>query len=283
MTYREAIVSGEKSLCEAGIADARNDAWLLLTMACKIDHTYYYMHIDEEMPEELQHEFEVLIKKRAERVPLQYITGEQEFMGMTFHVNSNVLIPRQDTETLVEEALKVVKPGMKVLDMCTGSGCVLISILKNVHGTGGYGYDISKQAINVAKENAKLNDVPAIFERSNLFEDVADETFDVIVSNPPYIRSDEIPFLMPEVSEFEPHEALDGKEDGLFFYRKIIQESPDYLTDGGYLLFEIGYDQGWAVSSTMKEAGFEDVCVKKDLARNDRVVCGHKHLCEKRG
>lgn len=264
MTYREAIVSGEKSLCEAGIADARNDAWLLLTMACKIDHTYYYMHIDEEMPEELQHEFEVLIKKRAERVPLQYITGEQEFMGMTFHVNSNVLIPRQDTETLVEEALKVVKPGMKVLDMCTGSGCVLISILKNVHGTGGYGYDISKQAINVAKENAKLNDVPAIFERSNLFEDVADETFDVIVSNPPYIRSDEIPFLMPEVSEFEPHEALDGKEDGLFFYRKIIQESPDYLTDGGYLLFEIGYDQGWAVSSMMKEAGFEDVCVKKD-------------------
>lgn len=97
-------------------------------MACKIDHTYYYMHIDEEMPEELQHEFEVLIKKRAERVPLQYITGEQEFMGMTFHVNSNVLIPRQDTETLVEEALKVIKPGMKVLDMCTGSGCVLISI-----------------------------------------------------------------------------------------------------------------------------------------------------------
>ena len=283
MTYREAIVSGEKSLCEAGIADARNDAWLLLTMACKIDHTYYYMHIDEEMPEELQHEFEVLIKKRAERVPLQYITGEQEFMGMTFHVNSNVLIPRQDTETLVEEALKVVKPGMKVLDMCTGSGCVLISILKNVHGTGGYGYDISKQAINVAKENAKLNDVPAIFERSNLFEDVADETFDVIVSNPPYIRSDEIPFLMPEVSEFEPHEALDGKEDGLFFYRKIIQESPDYLTDGGYLLFEIGYDQGWAVSSMMKEAGCDDVCVKKDLARNDRVVCGHKHLCEKRG
>ena len=277
MTYREAIVSGEKSLCEAGIADARNDAWLLLTMACKIDHTYYYMHIDEEMPEELQHEFEVLIKKRAERVPLQYITGEQEFMGMTFHVNSNVLIPRQDTETLVEEALKVVKPGMKVLDMCTGSGCVLISILKNVHGTGGYGYDISKQAINVAKENAKLNDVPAIFERSNLFEDVADETFDVIVSNPPYIRSDEIPFLMPEVSEFEPHEALDGKEDGLFFYRKIIQESPDYLTDGGYLLFEIGYDQGEALKEMMTEAGYGQVKIIKDLAGLDRVAIGQKN------
>ena len=274
MTYREAIVSGEKSLCEAGIADARNDAWLLLTMACKIDHTYYYMHIDEEMPEELQHEFEVLIKKRAERVPLQYITGEQEFMGMTFHVNSNVLIPRQDTETLVEEALKVVKPGMKVLDMCTGSGCVLISILKNVHGTGGYGYDISKQAINVAKENAKLNDVPAIFERSNLFEDVADETFDVIVSNPPYIRSDEIPFLMPEVSEFEPHEALDGKEDGLYFYKKIIKEAKNYLNPQGMLAFEIGYDQGEAVKNLMEAQDFACVEIKKDLAGLDRLVFG---------
>lgn len=276
MTYREAIVSGEKQLSEAGIADARNDAWLLLAMACKIDHTYYYMHMDEEMPEEFQHEFDVLIKKRAERVPLQYITGEQEFMGLTFHVNSSVLIPRQDTETLVEEALKLAKPGMKVLDMCTGSGCVLISILKNMHGAQGYGYDISKQAINVAKENAKLNEVSAIFERSNLFEDVADETFDMIVSNPPYIRSGEIPFLMPEVAEFEPHEALDGREDGLFFYRKILQDCTPYLAEDGYLLFEIGCDQGAAVSSLMREAGFADVCVKKDLAHNDRVVCGHK-------
>ena len=283
MTYREAINLGEKVLNMADVADAKIDAWLLLEMVCKIDRSFYYLHMEDEVAEEQLSEYEIALRKRAEHVPLQYIVGEAEFMGLKFKVNSNVLIPRQDTETLVEEALKVVKPGMKVLDMCTGSGCVLISILKNVHGTGGYGYDISKQAINVAKENAKLNDVPAIFERSNLFEDVADETFDVIVSNPPYIRSDEIPFLMPEVSEFEPHEALDGKEDGLFFYRKIIQESPDYLTDGGYLLFEIGYDQGWAVSSMMKEAGFEDVCVKKDLARNDRVVCGHKHLCEKRG
>ena len=218
MTYREAIVSGEKSLCEAGIADARNDAWLLLTMACKIDHTYYYMHIDEEMPEELQHEFEVLIKKRAERVPLQYITGEQEFMGMTFHVNSNVLIPRQDTETLVEEALKVVKPGMKVLDMCTGSGCIIVSIVHNVPEVEGTATDISKQALLVAKENAKLNQVSVTFERSDLFDNVTG-TYDVIVSNPPYIRTGEVVKLMPEVQEFEPMEALDGKEDGLYFYR----------------------------------------------------------------
>ena len=282
MTYRELLEEGISCLKASGIEEAGTDAWVLLSFALGMNRTRYLMDRDMPVLGETKR-YRELIGKRAGHIPLQHLTGSQEFMGLEFLVGPEVLIPRQDTETLVEEALKVVKPGMKVLDMCTGSGCVLISILKNVHGTGGYGYDISKQAINVAKENAKLNDVPAIFERSNLFEDVADETFNVIVSNPPYIRSDEIPFLMPEVSEFEPHEALDGKEDGLFFYRKIIQESPDYLTDGGYLLFEIGYDQGWAVSSMMKEAGFEDVCVKKDLARNDRVVCGHKHLCEKRG
>ena len=124
MTYRQAIVLGEEELKKADIVDAKNDAWLLMAMACKIDHTYYYMHIDEEMTDEQMKEFEVLIKKRAERVPLQYITGEQEFMGLTFHVNSNVLIPRQDTETLVEEALKVIKPGMRVLDEASTGGFV---------------------------------------------------------------------------------------------------------------------------------------------------------------
>ena len=275
MTYRETIASGEKILSEAGIADARNDAWLLMAMACKIDHTFYYMHMDEEMPEESEHEFDVLIKKRAERVPLQYITGEQEFMGLKFRVNSSVLIPRQDTETLVEEALKVAKPGIKIMDMCTGSGCVLISILKNVHDAEGYGYDISKQAINVAKENAKINEVAAIFERSNLFEDVVDEKFDMIVSNPPYIRSGEIDELMPEVSCFEPREALDGKEDGLYFYRQMIGQCSNRLTAEGYLLFEIGYDQGEEVSSMMREHGFKEVSVIKDLTGNDRVVRGH--------
>ena len=275
MTYRETIASGEKILSEAGIADARNDAWLLMAMACKIDHTFYYMHMDEEMPEESEHEFDVLIKKRAERVPLQYITGEQEFMGLKFLVNSSVLIPRQDTETLVEAALKVAKPGIKIMDMCTGSGCVLISILKNVHDAEGYGYDISKQAINVAKENAKINEVAAIFERSNLFEDVVDEKFDMIVSNPPYIRSGEIDGLMPEVSCFEPREALDGKEDGLYFYRQMIGQCSNRLTAEGYLLFEIGYDQGEEVSSMMREHGFKEVSVIKDLTGNDRVVRGH--------
>ena len=275
MTYREAIVLGEKNLQQADIADAKTDSWLLLAMACKIDHTYYYMHIDEEMSEEQVREFEVLIRKRAERVPLQYITGEQEFMGLTFHVNSNVLIPRQDTETLVEEALKVIKPGMKVMDMCTGSGCVLISILKNAHDVEGIGYDISKQAINVAKENAKFNEVPAVFERSDLFEDVVENDFDMIVSNPPYIPTDVVATLMPEVSQFEPREALDGKGDGLYFYSKILEQCKNYMKPDGYILFEIGCEQGDEVSTMMRLAGFSEVRVIKDLARNDRVVMGH--------
>ena len=275
MTYREAIVLGESILRKADIVDAKTDSWLLLAMACKIDHTYYYMHIDEEMTEEQAREFEVLIKKRAERVPLQYITGEQEFMGLTLHVNSNVLIPRQDTETLVEEALKVVRPGMKIMDMCTGSGCVLISILKNAHDIEGIGYDISKQAINVAKENAKLNEVPAVFERSDLFEDVVENDFDVIVSNPPYIPTDVIATLMPEVAEFEPREALDGKGDGLYFYSKILEQCKNYMKPDGYVLFEIGCKQGDSVSTMMRLAGFSEVHVIKDLARNDRVVMGH--------
>ena len=275
MTYREAIVLGEKNLQQADIADAKTDSWLLLAMACKIDHTYYYMHIDEEMSEEQVREFEVLIRKRAERGPLQYITGEQEFMGLTFHVNSNVLIPRQDTETLVEEALKVIKPGMKVMDMCTGSGCVLISILKNAHDVEGIGYDISKQAINVAKENAKFNEVPAVFERSDLFEDVVENDFDMIVSNPPYIPTDVVATLMPEVSQFEPREALDGKGDGLYFYSKILEQCKNYMKPDGYILFEIGCEQGDAVSTMMRLAGFSEVRVIKDLARNDRVVMGH--------
>lgn len=273
MTYREAIAFGERTLSEAEVLDAKNDAWLLMAMACKVDHTFYYMHMDEEMAADWEEEFKTLIKKRSEHIPLQYITGEQEFMGLKFHVNSNVLIPRQDTETLVEEALKHIRPGMSVLDMCTGSGCVLISILKKTYGVTGVGTDISKQALNVAKENARINEVSAVFERSDLFDNVMD-TFDVIVSNPPYIRSGEIPALMPEVAEFEPTIALDGKEDGLFFYRKIISKSREYLKPEGMLLFEIGYDQGQQVSEMMRFAGFTEVQVIKDLAGHDRVVFG---------
>lgn len=273
MTFREAMCFGEEKLNTAGIIDAKSDAWLLLTYICKIDRTFYYVHMDEEMNPELLAEYEMIINKRAEHVPLQYITGEQEFMGIPFRVNESVLIPRQDTETLVEETLKIIRPGMKVLDMCTGSGCILISILKNVVDVQGYGYDISKQAINVAKENAKLNNVNAVFERSDLFDEVVDK-FDVIVSNPPYIPTDVIGGLMPEVAVYEPIQALDGKEDGLHFYRRIVEVASEYLNPDGRLLFEIGHDQGDAVSALMVDAGYKDVKVVKDLAGNDRVVIG---------
>lgn len=274
MNYREAMCLGEKALVLAGVVDAKNDAWLLLAYSCKIDHTFYYLHMDEEMSEEAYESYQAVIKKRAEHVPLQYITGEQEFFGLPFKVDSGVLIPRQDTETLVEEALKYARPGMKIMDMCTGSGCILISIMKNVADIEGYGFDISKKALIIAKENAAMNKVNAFFEKSDLFENVTEE-YDMIVSNPPYIPSDEIATLMPEVSMFEPMEALDGMEDGLYFYRKIVMEAKNHLKEGGRLLFEIGCDQGLAVSSMMIYAGFTEVAVIKDLAGNDRVVSGH--------
>lgn len=273
MTYREALNSGEKILQTADILDARNDAWLLMAMACQIDHTFYYVHMDEEMEAEQRDNYECLIKKRSEHVPLQYITGEQEFMGLRFHVNSNVLVPRQDTETLVEEALKKIEPGMRVMDMCTGSGCIIISIMKNCSGVEGWGYDVSKQALVVAKENARLNDVSVNFEKSDLFENVM-EKFDVIVSNPPYIPTDEILTLMPEVAQFEPMIALDGREDGLYFYRKIIAGCREFLNPNGMVFFEIGCEQGTAVSKMLRYAGFSEVNVIQDLTHHDRVVYG---------
>ena len=273
MTYKQAEQRGELLLQEAGVMDAKIDAWLLLEMVAKIDRSFYFTHINEEVEPEVLTEYERVLEKRAEHVPLQYITGEQEFMGMTFKVNSNVLIPRQDTETLVEDTLKVIEPQMEVLDLCTGSGCILLSILKNEPTVRGTGSDVSKQALLVAKENAKLHDLEAEWVRGNLFDNVSG-SYDVIVSNPPYIAQAEIPRLMPEVAQFEPIQALDGGVDGLDFYRKITEEAPQYLKENGYLFFEIGYDQGQEVQRLMCEAGFTDVAVIKDLAGNDRVVKG---------
>lgn len=273
MTYREAVEFGTKCLTDAGVPDAALDAWYLLQMVCKIERSYYYVHGEEDITQDAQKEYEIAVQKRAEHIPLQYIIGEQEFMGLRFKVNSNVLIPRQDTETLVEQVLKIVKPGMKVLDLCTGSGCVLISVLKNAPELTGMGSDISKTALLVAKENAKLHEVDAEWVRSDLFDNIT-ETFDVIMANPPYIPTGEILSLMPEVRDFEPENALDGGADGLDFYRKIAGQVKDYLNPGEYVYMEIGYDQGEAVSELMRNAGFTEVEVIKDLARNDRVVKG---------
>ena len=273
MTYREAVEFGTKCLTDAGVPDAALDAWYLLQMVCRIERSYYYVHGEEDITQDAQKEYEIAVQKRAEHIPLQYIIGEQEFMGLRFKVNSNVLIPRQDTETLAEQVLKIVKPGMKVLDLCTGSGCVLISVLKNAPELTGVGSDISKTALLVAKENAKMHEVDADWIRSDLFDNIT-ETFDVIMANPPYIPTGEILSLMPEVRDFEPENALDGGADGLDFYRKIAGQVKDYLNPGGYVYMEIGYDQGEAVSELMRNAGFTEVEVIKDLARNDRVVKG---------
>ena len=215
------------------------------------------------------------MKLRASHVPLQHITGVQEFMGLGFCVNEHVLVPRQDTEVLVESVLEVLKPGMEVLDMCTGSGCILISLLKlcGLADVKGVGVDISEEALKVAIRNAEKLGIDAMFLHSDLFKKV-DGVYDIIVSNPPYIRTTVIEELKEEVKFHDPFIALDGKEDGLYFYRRIVEESPKFLKKCGKLYFEIGHDQGEAVSKVMRDAGFTDVTVKKDLAGLDRVVFG---------
>ena len=188
-------------------------------------------------------------------------------------MNEHVLVPRQDTEVLVESVLEVLKPGMNVLDMCTGSGCILISLMKLGGQVSGAGVDISGEALQVACQNAEKLGVETRFLHSDLFTEV-EEKYDVIVSNPPYIRTAVIEELKEEVKFHDPFLALDGKEDGLYFYRNIIEEASDYLKPRGRLYFEIGHDQGEDVSRLMREAGFSDVTVKKDLAGLDRVVFG---------
>lgn len=227
------------------------------------------------MPDHIYRPYQDLLNKRSLHIPLQHLTGEQEFMGLPFHVNEHVLIPRQDTEILVEEVLSIVKKGDHVLDLCTGSGCIIISIVKLAEQITGVGIDLSDEALVVAKENAKRLQADVTFFKSDLFEQVTGE-FDCIVSNPPYIATAQIDTLMEEVRCMEPRMALDGMEDGLFFYRKIVEESAAYLKKGGWLCFEIGCDQADDVSEMMRAAGYENRKVIKDLAGLDRVVMGQR-------
>lgn len=274
MTYRDLLQEGERQLQVAGNPEAKVDAWYLLEFVTGMNKQQYFLRMQEAVDERTVSSYHEALEKRMEHVPLQYITGCQEFMGLNFLVNPGVLIPRQDTETLVEQALSVIHPGDAILDMCTGSGCILISLLKMKEGCTGVGVDISRDAIDTAKENAKLNEVGATWICSDLFTEVSGK-FDVIVSNPPYIATSVIDSLMPEVVKFEPYGALDGHEDGLFFYQKMVEGAKKYLTEQGHLLFEIGYDQGEAVADLMKQAGYKDVSVVKDYCENDRVVMGH--------
>ena len=303
MTYGELYRRGRDALEAAGVPEAELDARLLLEWVCGTDRSDLLAHGDRERSAGEQEEYERLIAGRKGRIPLQHLTGVQAFMGLEFAVDGHVLVPRQDTEVLVEEALRNLHDGMRILDMCTGSGCILISLLHYSNDCRGVGADISGEALAVARGNAErllgasacawmrdgtevldgcgADDPPCAEDRqgrislieSDLFDGI-EGRFDIIVSNPPYIRSGEIPGLMPEVREHEPVLALDGGEDGLAFYRRIVEGCRAHLCGGGMLFLEIGYDQGEAVSGLLEEAGFLEVAVVKDYAGLDRVVCG---------
>lgn len=273
MKYQEIYRWGMEQLQEAGIQEAGLDARLLLEEICGTDRNDLLAHGEREIPEDKYAGYAAVITRRKMRMPLQQITGHQEFMGLTFKVTPDVLIPRQDTEILAEEAMRYLHDGMHILDMCTGSGCILLSLLHYSNGCEGTGCDISEKALAVAKENAAMLSQEAVFVQSDLFNHIEGK-YDLIVSNPPYIPTGVIPALMKEVRDYEPKAALDGGGDGLYFYRRIIQEAENFLYPEGMLFFETGYDQARTVSQMMKEAGFSEVTICRDFAGLDRVVHG---------
>ncbi|MCM1325197.1 MAG: peptide chain release factor N(5)-glutamine methyltransferase [Bacteroidales bacterium] len=281
MTYRELFEQGRSALVQARIGEAELDARLLLEYVCQTDRNTFLIHGDRVVGTKEEEEYRRLLSERVKHVPLQYLTGEQEFMGLPFEVNKDVLIPRQDTEILVEEVLKKLHDGMRILDMCTGSGCILISLLRYSNHCSGVGADISEDALKVARRNGErifgqtdgASKKQITWVQSDLFSHVTGK-FEFIVSNPPYIKSGEIPDLMPEVRDYEPRKALDGGGDGLYFYRKMIEQSGNYLMGGGMLYFEIGYAQAEEVSRLMEQAGFMEVTIVQDYAGLDRVVYG---------
>lgn len=304
LTYGEVYREGAAQLGKAGIEEAALDARILLEFVCGTDRNTLLAHGDLDVSEEEYGRYSGLIGRRASRVPLQHLTGGQDFMGLTFLVNSDVLVPRQDTEVLVEEVMKQLHDGMRILDLCTGSGCILLSLLYYSNDCVGVGVDLSEKALVLAGKNYERlrearPEIKARFLQGDLFgalvtaaENQADERaaaddgrpdesvngpkeqFDIIVSNPPYIKTSVIDTLMPEVREHEPVMALDGGADGLVFYHRIAEDAGKYLSGGGMLFFEIGCEQAEDVCKIMEEAGFREIAVVKDFAGLDRVVYG---------
>ena len=273
MTLKTLLEQGAKQLRDGQIADADIDAMYLLEHVFSIKRMDFLMNPKREVSEQEKECYLQEISRRASHVPLQHIIGSQEFMGFDFIVNEHVLIPRQDTEVLVEEVAKIAN-GKQVLDVCTGSGCIILSLCKMCQLTKAVGLDLSTEALQVARENGKRLECDVTFLESDLFDKVTGK-YDIIVSNPPYIETKVIEGLMEEVREHEPYMALDGGVDGLDFYRSIVEKSVEYLNDSGYLCFEIGYNQGEAVVSLMEKKGFTNCRIVKDLAGLDRVVMGH--------
>lgn len=279
-SYFQTAQEAEAFFRTCGIEDAAADAWYLMEYVTGMSRTSYLLRRQETMEPEQREKYWRMVRRRGEHIPLQHLTGVQEFMGFPFRVNEHVLVPRQDTETLAVEALsclrkkKKEKDTLHVLDLCTGSGCIAISLKKLCPAALVTGSDISPEALAVSEENGISLGAEVNWVRSDLFARL-EGVYDVIVSNPPYIRTAVIETLSEEVRCHEPHQALDGHEDGLHFYRRIISEAGNFLRPGGWLLFEIGYDQGEAVTELMRRNGFQDVKVIKDLAGLDRVVSGH--------
>lgn len=272
MTLQQTLKEGERKLEKEGVPEAGLNAWYLLSACFHLTKSQFFLRAEEVAEEDRSRQYRQWLEKRCRRIPLEYITGETEFMGLPFTVNEYVLIPRQDTECLAEEALHYTA-GADVLDLCTGSGCVGISLAKLGQCKSVMLSDFSAEALSVATENAEKNGVLVEIVRSDLFQALRG-AFDLIVSNPPYIPRAEIPALMPEVSRYEPVCALDGSEDGLLFYRRITKDAGSFLREDGRLMVEIGAGQGEAVMQLMHENGFREVKIKKDLAGLDRVVSG---------
>lgn len=271
-SFKDTLDEGRKYLVESDIDNGKVDAWHLFSHVTNINRAEYLLHSDKQISDLQYNQYMKLIKKRANNFPLQYIIGYQDFMGLKIKVNRDVLIPRLDTEILVEEVLKVCK-GKDILDLCTGSGCIIISLMKYGDINRGLGADISKDALAIARENAFINEVDVSFVESDLFSNIEGE-FDIIVSNPPYIPKGDIRELSKEVRDYEPHLALDGSEDGLYYYRQIAKELKQYLKPQGFVFFEIGYNQAEALVEILEAEGIGEIEVIKDLAGLDRIIKG---------
>lgn len=276
MTIGEALDLGGRELLEAGIEGGEEEAKILLSELTGIGRLDFFLKKGEELPEDTEHQYLTFLEKRKKRIPLQMILGHTEFMGLEFEVSPATLVPRADTEVVCETALSFLTEGSTILDLCTGTGCVLLSLLEMEEGTTGVGTDISEDAVELSRLNAERLGLSerASFLTGDLYSPLPEGSrFDLIIANPPYIRSEEIKNLMPEVRDHEPRRALDGGSDGLTYYRRIASGAGDYLIPGGLLLFETGYDQGGQVTEILKENGFSIIILKRDYGGNVRV-CG---------
>lgn len=274
-TLREAERRGAEILAAAGREEAAQTARLLLCHLLNFNFTDYVLAREDLLSPLDAARYEELLTRRASGVPLQYLTREQNFCGLSLYVDERVLIPRQDTECLVEEVLRDGAGG-DLLDLCTGSGCIPLALLKHGNFSCALGADISVEALVVAEINRVRTGLALSLRQSDLFSEIP-ERFDVITANPPYIESAEIETLSVEVRNHEPRLALDGAADGLAFYRRLAAESGAHLKPGGRLYLEIGMSQGAAVASLLKAAAFSDIQIIRDLAGRDRIVKGSMH------